>query len=122
MIFGIGTDLTEVEKIKKAVENPRFLTRVFTDDEIKMFNIKRNNPQVIAGNFAVKESLAKALGTGFRGFGPADIEVLRDKLGKPYINLFNKAEQEVKNRNIQKIHVSISNTEQHAIAFVVCEI
>ena len=80
MIYGIGTDLVEIERIKKACMKEAFLVRCFTPREIELFE---GNMVKAAGNFAVKEAVSKALGTGFRGFWPSDIEVLRDELGNP---------------------------------------
>ena len=102
MIYGIGTDLVEIERIKKACMKEAFLVRCFTPREIELFE---GNMVKAAGNFAVKEAVSKALGTGFRGFWPSDIEVLRDA-------------QEM---GIKKWHVSITNTKELAQAFVVGE-
>ena len=71
--------------------------------------------------FAVKEAVAKSFGTGFRGFWPGDIEVLRDELGKPYVILHGEAERIGKELRISRIHVSISNTKEYAVAYVTAE-
>ena len=63
MIFGIGTDLIEVARVGKACEKEGFLARVFTEAEC---NLIRKQPQKAAGNFAVKEAVVKAFGTGFQ--------------------------------------------------------
>lgn len=122
MIVGIGTDLIEIERIKKAVDkSEHFLTRYFTDKEIAYFNSKKNNYESIAANFAVKEAVSKAIGTGFRNFSLKDIEVLRDDLGKPYVNLYNRANEIISKLNMTTLHVSISHSRTNAIAFVVIE-
>ena len=118
MIIGIGTDITEVYRIEKACGTQAFLMRYFTDKEREILKMKY---QSIASNFAVKESVAKAFGTGFRGFEPKDIEVLRDELGKPYINLYGKAKELAQQLGIEHLHVSITNTKELASAFVVGE-
>ena len=81
MILGTGCDLVEIERMKKACEKEAFLSRVYTERERRQAGGKAS---VLAGDFAVKEAVAKVFGTGFRDFMPGDIEVLRDELGKPY--------------------------------------
>ncbi len=120
MIIGIGVDIIEIERIKQAVEKTEgFLSRVFTASEIEFFSQRRNNPQVIAGNFAAKEAVVKALGTGLRGFEWTDIEVLRDALGKPYVLLYNSASTILANDCV--IHISISHCKEYAVANAVIE-
>jgi len=118
MIIGIGTDLTERNRIMKACEKERFLSRYYTSKEIVLLQYR---PESAAGNFAVKEAAAKALGTGFRGFGPADIEVLRDELGKPEVYLYGGAARRAEELGAEKIHASISDDGDYALAFVVLE-
>ncbi len=118
MITGIGVDLIEIERIGKACEKEGFLKRCFTEDEIRL--IDRNWSRA-AGNFAVKEAVAKMFGTGFRGFFLKDIEVLRDQAGKPYVKLYGKAAGLAKEQGVSVIHVSITNTKNYANAFVVGE-
>ena len=118
MIIGIGTDLVEIERIRKACLREAFLVCCFTEKEregISGFSVK------LAGNFAVKEAVAKVFGTGFRGFRPGDIEVLRDEWGKPYVNLYRGAKKEAEKLGVRKIFVSITNTKQFAAAFAVGE-
>ena len=76
---------------------------------------------VYAGLFAAKEAIAKALGTGFRAFMPIDIEVLRNELGKPYVNLYGGAAKRAFELNVGIIHVTITNTKEYAQAFAVAE-
>lgn len=118
MIVGIGTDIIEIKRIKKACEKSAFLNKNFTSMEIECFKEKYSQ---LAGNFSVKEAVAKSFSTGFNGFMPKDIEVLRDKSGKPYVNLYSGALKKAEELNIDKIHISITNTLELAQAFVVCE-
>ena len=118
MIIGIGTDIIEVDRIKKACSKQAFLMRCFTTQELEYI---KENEQRAASNFAVKESVAKSLGTGFRGFELIDIEVLRDELGKPYVNLYGNAKLKAEELNIDIFHVSISNVKEYAIAYVIAE-
>ncbi|MBE6049216.1 MAG: holo-ACP synthase [Clostridium sp.] len=121
MIIGVGTDIVEVERIKMVVERtPSFLKKAFTDKEIEYFSFKKNKYESIAGAFASKEAVSKALNTGIRGFSLQDIEVIHDELGKPEIKLSEKIINRFNLLN-HNIHVSISHTEANAIAFVVIE-
>ena len=118
MIIGIGTDLIEIERIKKACVKEAFLLRSFTLEERRCIE---GRPERAAGNFAVKEAVSKVMGTGFRGMGLNEIEVLRDDLGKPYINLHGRARQKAEAMGISRWHVSISNTKKLATAYVIGE-
>lgn len=118
MITGIGVDLIEVNRVIRACEKESFLRRCFTTTEIVL--IKQDNKKA-ADNFAVKEAVAKMFGTGFHGFSPFDIEVLRDNNGKPYVNLYGNALELAKEQGVDKIFVSISNTKEYSNAFVVGE-
>ena len=122
MIIGIGTDIIEIDRIENAVKRTNgFINKLFTKKEIEIFESKGFKSEVIAGNFAAKEAISKAIGTGFRGFGVKDIEVLRDELGKPIVNLSNKVYTVMKRKNIN-IHLSISHSRNNAIAYAVMEV
>ena len=118
MLTGVGCDLIEIERVKKACEKEAFLMRVYTENERRQADGKAS---VLAGTFAVKEAVAKVFGTGFRQFMPIDVEVLRDSLGKPYVVLHGNAKKLAEEKKIRKIEVSISNTGEHAMAFAVGE-
>lgn len=118
MVIGIGTDMIEVGRVVKACEKAAFLNRYYTQKEIELFS---DDLKKAADNFAVKEAVSKMFGTGFRGIVPAEIEVLRDRMGAPYVNLYGESLSYAKKYKIKKIHVSISNTKEYASAFVVGE-
>lgn len=120
MIIGIGTDIIEIDRINKAVINTKeFLNKTFTEKEIELFSEKKMRAQTIAGNFAAKEAFVKALGIGMRGITFKDIEVLRDELGKPYINLSDKVKEKYSFKF--NVLVSISHNKENAISFVILE-
>ena len=120
MIIGIGTDIIEIDRIKKAIENNKnFLEKVFTIKEIEMFQKRNMRFEVIAGNFAAKEAISKAIGSGIRGFSLLDIQILRDELGKPIAYLSNNIDQFIKKN--YTINISISHNKTSAIAFAVLE-
>ena len=79
------------------------------------------NASRLAGDFAVKEAVSKVFGTGFRGFGLLDIEVLRDEFGKPWVQLHGGAKKLADSLKITRIHVSITNTGSLASAYAVGE-
>ena len=89
MILGVGTDLCEIARMQKAMENPRFLPRVCTSAERERLAplCPERRAERLAGLFAAKEAIAKALGTGFVGFGFADIEILPEENGRPTARL-----------------------------------
>lgn len=118
MIVGVGTDLIDIARVGKACEKQAFLSRIYTVEECRRFG---GNAARLAGNFAVKEAVAKALGTGFRSFWPGDIEVLRDDMGKPFVRLLGGAKEKAEELGIKAVHVSITNTREYAAAFAVAE-
>lgn len=122
MIVGIGTDIIEIERISEAIDNnQRFISKIFTENEIELFKSKAMKIETIAGNFAAKEAISKAIGTGFRGIGFKDLEILRDKNGKPVVNISDKAKKLINNEKVI-IHISISHNRSSAIAFATMEV
>lgn len=121
MIKGVGVDIAEVERIKKNLENEKFLKKIYTENEIEYLITRKFNVETAAGMFAAKEAVAKCLGTGFTNFGACHIEILKDELGKPYVNLFGNALTRAEEMGIKNIQISISHTAQTAIAFCVAE-
>jgi holo-[acyl-carrier protein] synthase len=123
MIYGIGIDLIEVERIhKQLARSDRFIQRIFTPDEIVYCEAKKNKAQNYAGRFAAKEAFFKALGTGWRG-GLAfhQVEIVNDPLGKPEIRLHGKAKQLIAERGITSIRVSLTHLKDVAGAVVTLE-
>ncbi|WP_255547709.1 holo-ACP synthase [Crassaminicella indica] len=114
---GIGIDIIEIERISNAISrNDKFLHRIFTQKEINYFSTINYRVNTIAGNFAAKEAVVKALGTGFRNFKWTDIEIHRDTLGKPYVIIYNNAKKTAQDKGIKKIHISISHSKAYAVA------
>ena len=114
MIYGIGSDIVDISRFEKYLDDERRLKKIYTDYELaEFFKItnKRRKMEFLAARFAVKEALSKALGVGIsKEFSFHDVEVLKDNKGKPYI--------------IYKdfiTHITISHTNTTAIAFVVLE-
>ncbi|SHJ94071.1 holo-[acyl-carrier-protein] synthase [Hathewaya proteolytica DSM 3090] len=122
MIIGIGTDIIEIERIKKSLENrDAFLKKLFSKIEIENLEKRKYRPEFVAGKFAAKEAVAKALGTGFRDFQFKDIVIENNALGKPVVSLFGKAAIIAEKNGQYKMHLSISHSETHAIAYAILE-
>ncbi|MGL5348827.1 MAG: holo-ACP synthase [Peptostreptococcaceae bacterium] len=116
-MYDIGIDMIEISRIKEAIEkNPRFLNKMFTDNEIKYFESSGFRCESIAGNFAAKEAISKAIGTGIRKFNFKDIEVTRNELGKPIVKTYNNLSKMCIEYNVIDIKVSISHCKEYAIA------
>lgn len=116
-IYGIGTDIIEIERIKKAIEkNGKFLEKFYSEGEVELFKQRKFRVSSIAGNFAGKEAVSKALGTGIRNFSLKDIEILRDEYNKPYVNLYGNAKTLAENLGIVEILVTISHSKEYACA------
>lgn len=123
MIKGIGTDIIEIKRIEHIMNKNKeiFLKKVFSDSECEYYGNNNSKTESIAAGFASKEAVMKVLGTGFRGISFKDIEVLRDHLGKPYVNLYGEALRLASSKEIVSIHLSISHSKEYAIAFAVGE-
>ncbi|MDD4369654.1 MAG: holo-ACP synthase [Anaerostipes sp.] len=118
MIVGVGTDLVEIERIRKMIERRKVLSRIYTEEEL---TFSKGNITTLAGNFAVKEAVSKVFGTGFFGIEIYEIEVLRNKAGAPYVVLSGRAQHKAKELGIHRIHVSISNTKEFASVIAIGE-
>lgn len=116
MIVGIGIDSIEIKRVTRACEREHFRERIFTPKEIEQFDKNRRRA---ASDFAGKEAVVKVFGTGFDGVEACEIEVLRDEKGAPYINLYGKAKDKASELGIEKLLISITNTETTATAFVI---
>jgi holo-[acyl-carrier protein] synthase len=124
MIVGLGIDIAEVDRVKASIERfgARFLQRVFTDAEIRYCESKANKFERFAGRFAAKEAAMKAIGTGWKG-GVAwrEFEVTREPSGRPTVRFHGKAAEFAQRLGARRASLSISHTEQQAIAQVILE-
>ena len=120
MIMGIGIDLVEIHRMKRAVENPLFVKRVFTPAEQAYCSSRgRQGAASFAARFAAKEALMKALGTGLANGGTwQDVEVLPDAQGKPVMSLTGYFENLAREMGVQRIFVSLSHAQEYAAAQV----
>ena len=118
MILGVGTDLLDMRRMEKACSRESFINRIFTPADRRE---AADHISWLAGDFAVKEAVSKAFGTGFRGMEPKDIEVLRDELGKPHVRLYGGAAGMASAKKVRSVHVSITDEGYYCMAFAVIE-
>jgi holo-[acyl-carrier protein] synthase len=122
LIIGIGTDIIEIDRIQKAMDrSTSFIEKIFTKSEIEYLKSRNMRAEFAAGKFAAKEAVAKAIGTGFRGFDFRDIEIDKTTLGKPIVILRGNAKKMDKKWGKYKIHLSISHSKENAVAYAVIE-
>ena len=124
MIYGIGVDLIEIERMAQAITRTgqRLIERLYTDAE-QAYCGRQDPPYACyAARFAAKEALLKALGTGLRQHMRwRDIEVCRDDLGKPSLRLYGYLQERCVTEGIQHIHLSLAHSATCAIAQVILE-
>lgn len=125
MILGVGTDLMEIERIRRSVERfgDRFLERVFTPLEIAYCRKKVHGAaESFAARFAAKEAGAKALGTGIsRGVGWTEIEVRNESGGKPGIVWSGQALKRARAMGVMRTQLSLTHSRELAMAVVIVE-
>ena len=124
-ILGIGVDIIENNRIKNSLKNTKFKKRIYSDKELRQYVLSKNKNNYFSKRFAAKEAFAKALGTGFRmNLNFKDIEIIKDKMGKPeYIKTkkITKIVQKkfkVKNFNC---FLSISDNKDYSTAFAIIQ-
>jgi holo-[acyl-carrier protein] synthase len=114
----VGVDIIEVERVRKVYEHhgERFLQRVFTDLEIRQCRGKATR---LAGRFAAKEAISKALGTGLHGVAWREMEVVQLRSGRPSVRLHGKAKQRAELLGLNAFDVSIADLQTFSIAIAV---
>lgn len=124
MIVGMGIDVAEVRRIRAVIESQgqRFLRRVYTPEEVAYCEQFKNKFERFAGRFAAKEAAMKALGTGWsRGVRWVDVEVVRQRGGRPSMALKGEAKKIAEALGVKNIALSITHTAEQAIAQVIFE-
>lgn len=124
MIIGTGIDIIEIVRIKAAIErgNQRFVQRVFTPAEQNYCNAHHLKEIHYAGRFAAKEAALKALGTGWAGrMRWVDVEILSQKSGPPILKLTGAAQERCHALGAIFQHVTISHSQEYAVAMVILE-
>ena len=124
-ILGIGVDIIENKRIKKSIKNIKFINRIYSSKELKLSTLSINKTSFFSKRFAAKESFAKAMGTGIRNnLNFKDIEVINDKLGKPYYIKNKKISKIIKKKfNVKNFNcfLSISDEKNYSTAFTIIQ-
>jgi holo-[acyl-carrier protein] synthase len=124
MIIGIGVDIIEVARVKKAFDRfgEKFLLKILCDSE-KDYCFRHKNPMpFIAARFAAKEAVSKAFGTGIGAkLGWLDIEILKKDSGQPYVALHGRGKDLFEKSGASQIHISLSHTIDYVVATAVLE-
>jgi len=125
-IYGVGTDIVKVDRIKKSIKNKYFISRIFNENEIQKCKKLKKNYNCYAKRFAAKEAFSKALGTGIsNGINFNEIVVLNEKKGRPFIKLIKNKKKKVEKRfkrKKYKISLSLTDEDNYAVAFVTISI
>jgi holo-[acyl-carrier protein] synthase len=123
MIFGLGTDIVEVQRIKERLEkNPALINHIFSEEEQVYCNGTKRPAMHFAARFAVKEAFLKAFGVTFIGnHALPEISVQKDEHGKPSIRLTGRSLKAFEDLGLGNISVSISHTDLYAVASVIIE-
>ena len=120
-VFGVGTDIIEIERISDILSRgDRFLDRVLTANEREYLRERGMKHESVASMWCAKEAVAKALGTGIRGFEMKDIEIVHDDLGKPDFSYSPELAAWLDERHLT-VHLSISDEREYAVAYVIAE-
>jgi len=123
IIVGIGVDIVDNNRIKKSIKNKQFISRIFSKKEINHSKKLSNKVNFFSKRFAAKESLSKAIGTGFRkNLNFNDITIVNDKYGKPSYELSTNAKKLIYSKfKVKKIKISLSlaDEKKYSIAFSV---
>ncbi|MFA6568369.1 MAG: holo-ACP synthase [Victivallales bacterium] len=120
----MGTDIVEISRIRKLLKknSTEFLSRVYTGKELRESGTKKNSAEYLAGRWAVKEALSKALGCGIGAdCNWKDISTTNDSKGAPKVRLSGTASKTAKTKSAGKIHVSISHEKNYACSTVILE-
>lgn len=124
MIHGIGVDIVDIRKIKKIITHSgdKLATRILSESEWKIYKNKKCPVHFLAKRFAAKEAVAKAFGTGIsQGVTLNQIEIFNDKLGKPMLHFFSCTALLANKLSLKKMHITLSDTNSYACAFVILE-
>ncbi len=124
-ILGIGVDIIQNKRIKSSIKNKLFVSRTFSNREIYFSKNTSDKTNYFAKRFAAKEALAKSIGTGFRNnLNFKDIQILNDKIGKPYYQKSKKIDKIINKKFKVKVYdlfLSISDEKDYSIAFTILQ-
>jgi len=122
MILGIGSDIIHIPRVARAIENERFLQRVYTARECAYAKSRgRGMAASLAARFAGKEAVLKAFGTGLRDGKLTDVEILPDALGAPVVHLGGYFAARAEEMGVERVLVTLSHERDYAIAYCILE-
>ena len=125
MIYGVGTDIVEISRITKMKSLSSFSKKILSSNELEIASQYKNDKLIkyLAKQFAAKEAISKAFGTGLRKpILMKDIEIMRDKIGKPYLHPLAGVKKTIIDLGITKSHVSLADESEYVIAFAILEL
>ena len=124
-VIGIGIDIISNKRVQTLIKNKIFINRIFGKNEISISKKYKDKTNYFSKRFAAKEALAKAMGIGFRnGLNFKDIQIINDKLGKPYYLINTKVKNLIKKKKKVKnfdLFLSISDEKKYSIAFTIIQ-
>ena len=124
MIFGIGTDIVRVARMQQDIDRfgDKFAERILADSEMTEYRVAAQRAHFLAKRFAAKEAAAKAFGTGFsHGIQMRQIRVTHDRHGKPILEFSGTTLQFMHDHGISVVHISLTDEQEYAVAFVTLE-
>ncbi len=124
-ILGIGVDIIKNKRIKDLMNNKSFLNRTFGTNEVRVSKKRKDKVNYFAKRFVAKEAFAKSLGTGFRNnLNFRDIEILNDKIGKPYYLISKKIKNKINRKfkiNKFSLFLSLTDEKDYSVAFTIIQ-
>lgn len=123
-IFGVGSDIVKLERVERSYQRhgDKFAERILSAEELDVYVTKKYKATYLAKRFAAKEAISKALGTGMReGIDFKQLSIVTNRLGKPEVVLQGKAQEWAQNNGVVRVHLSISDERDVALAFAIAE-
>ncbi len=121
MILGTGVDIIEIDRVEKAAQREGFVKKIFSAEEIAYWEGKNRAAQTLAGAFAAKEAVSKALGTGFGRIRWTEVEILHAQNGAPYVRLTGEAFLRLRELRGANVYISVSHCKAYAVAQAIVE-
>jgi len=124
MIYGVGTDIIQIQRIKDMKSQKSFAQKILSKEELHTYSQLNQEQQImyLSKQFSGKEAFSKAIGTGISGeINFKSIKILRDSCGKPFFDFSKEIKKLLNDLGIRQSHVSLSDESEYAIAFVILE-
>lgn len=123
MIIGIGTDITEIKRLGRLLERQgdQLWERVLSPEERRAFTSPKRRIEFLSGRWAAKEAASKAFGTGIGFISFHDLVITNDEAGAPHLVLRGNALAVAAEKGVNSVHISISHSDEYAVATVILE-